>query len=157
MVTLSTICSLLGLALLAAIFAAQGRAIPNTVHWSDRDKFVPWFFRQEKFYRSFVVNLSFAGISLAIVGERPVVTPAFFDWDHASISLVANLLWGILAVALLRDGGDEIVGREWRRVTACLAVALLVFVFTIAASYSRQCAAREQQPCGLLATKTGHE
>ncbi len=62
MITFSVCLSLLILAFIAAIFSQQHN---DWVLNRDRHLYVPTFFQSEGFYRAFLINVSFAGISTA--------------------------------------------------------------------------------------------
>ncbi len=132
MISLSAIVLFLLLAFLNALFAVQGTLPPDVLR-KDKNKFTPWFFKMENFYRGFLVNLSFAGISLAMSDFPAIQTRRFVDLGNPMLWIVVNVIFGLLVTSALRDDDEEpIEPGYWRKVICWLIVGLFVFGATSA-------------------------
>ena len=100
MITLSICLSLIILALLAAVFSQQSSdwVLPN-----DLDMYFPPFFKSEGFYRAFLINLSFAGISTAASAIQFVTYTSFWTLCDPFLAILMNLGLGLFASMSLKS------------------------------------------------------
>lgn len=136
-ISLSSIFVLAGLAFLAAMLGVQGRPPPAEIVPSDQRPFIPRFFLTEGFYRSFLIHLAFAGVSISIAWEPGWSANRFWDWYHPTVPLVLNLIFGLFAVSALFDEVTEIAGVRWKHVRWILAIGIVVFLLSVGAAYKR--------------------
>ena len=93
-ITLSTSLCVILLAMIAAVFS---QPTADLVLESDRNLFLPPFFKQEGFYRAFLINLSFAGITTAATSLYRAVPTTFWIVRDPMLTLFLNLFIGTLA------------------------------------------------------------
>lgn len=127
MITLSICLLLVILALIAAIFSQLSS---DLVLPADRDLYFPPFFKSEGFYRSFLINLSFAGISTAAAAIQFVKYREFWMVCDPQLAIFLNLFFGLLAALCLRSASSEIESRKrWTWTAILLIVGVLMFGF----------------------------
>lgn len=129
MITLSICLLLVILALIAAIFSQLSSDLVLPV---DRDLYFPPFFKSEGFYRSFLINLSFAGISTAAAAIQFVKYQVFWMMCDPLLAIFLNLFFGLLAALCLRSASSEIESRKrWIWTIILLVVGMMMFGFAV--------------------------
>ena len=127
MITFSICLSLFILALLAAVFSQQ------TSDWvlpANRDLYFPPFFKSEGFYRAFLINLSFAGISTAASAIQFVKYSTFWMICDPLLSIFLNLGLGLFVAICLRSESTEIQSRKrWIWAIGLLSTGVVLFAF----------------------------
>lgn len=127
MITLSICLSLLLLAFLNAVFAQPSSDLVLPV---DRELYFPPFLKSEGFYRSFLINVTFAGISTAANGFHHVTYSQFLMVYDPLLAILLNLTLGIIAAISLRSDSRELLSRQritWVVIFLCIGVLLFVF------------------------------
>lgn len=129
MLTFSICLLLVILAIINAVFAQQ------TSDWvlpANRDLYYPPFLKSEGFYRAFLINLSFAGISVAATGIQHVRYVEFWMISDPLLAIFLNLGVGLFVAISLKSESAEIStdNRRWW-VRCLLAVGLLLFAFSV--------------------------
>lgn len=129
MITFSVCLSLVILALIAAIFSQQHNAWVLNI---DHDLYVPPFFLSEGFYRAFLINLSFAGISTAAGAIQHVRYTAFWMLNDPFLAILVNLGFGLLAALVLVADSTAIQSRRRKVWTTVMVVAgFICFGFAV--------------------------
>jgi hypothetical protein len=118
-ITLSVCLYLILLALIAAIFSQQHS---DWVLDTDRDKYFPPFLKSEGFYRAFLINLSFAGISTAATAIQHVKYTSFLTLCDPLLAILLNLSLGLFAALSLSAETKPFKRRERRLWTTCLVI-----------------------------------
>ena len=129
MITLSICLSLLLLAFLNAVFAQPSSDLVLPV---DRELYFPPFLKSEGFYRSFLINVTFAGIATAANGFNYVKYSQFLMVFDPLLAILLNLTLGIIAAISLRSDSRELLSRQriiW--VVIFLFIGILLFVFSV--------------------------
>lgn len=109
------------LALFAAWISAER---PSPTLEEDRDRFVPVAFRAEQLYRSFLINLSFAGVSVAAASQ--------LGMDVATVLIILNILAGNVSASILFDDTEIIrTGLRWLRVMLYVVGGAVVYSITV--------------------------
>lgn len=121
--------SLVILAVIAAIFAQQSS---DWVLPRDRDMYFPPFFKSEGFYRSFLINLSFAGISTAAAAIQFVKYQTIWMICDPLLAIFLNLGLGLFAALCLKSESSEIESKKrWGWSIGLLIAGTLLFGFAI--------------------------
>lgn len=129
MITFSICVSLVILALIAAIFAQQSS---DWVLPEDREMYFPPFFKSEGFYRSFLINLSFAGISTSAASIQFVKYDSFWMICDPLLAIFLNLGLGLFAALCLKSESSEIENRKrWGWSIGLLVAGALIFSFAV--------------------------
>jgi hypothetical protein len=108
----SSFLSILFLAFVAALFSVEGARSRSNVQRDPNSPYLRWFFTVEAFYRAFIVNLGFGGVSLALSVISVTSTWGFWDWNAPVLPLLANFIWGLIAAY---DLADEYRPPHWSR------------------------------------------
>lgn len=128
--TLATCAVFILLAFVAAVFA---QAPKDFVLPSDRELYVNPFFRSEGFYRSFLINLSFAGISTAATGAHFNNHQTFWVFLDPTLALVLNLVVGLMAsLLLLADSEPLRTQMRGKLVIGLVSIGFFAFIFSVA-------------------------
>lgn len=129
MITFSICVSLVILALIAAIFAQQSS---DWVLPKDREMYFPPFFKSEGFYRSFLINLSFAGISTAAAAIQFVKYKTFWMICDPLLAIFLNLGLGLFASLCLKSESSEIESnKRWVWSIGLLVIGTILFGFAV--------------------------
>lgn len=129
MITLSVCVSLILLAIIAAVFGQQHS---SWVLDTDRDRFFPPFFLSEGFYRAFLINLSFAGISAAAGAVQFVRYASFWMVCDPFLAILLNLSVGLFAALALSADSKEFKSSRRRNWTiVVVAAGVLCFGFAV--------------------------
>lgn len=91
-----------------------------------QEKTVWTFVRNERFIRSFIINLCFAGIVMAAT-SRDVAPVAFWDCNSRHFWLLINLFLAVLCVSILKDDTSEIRKERLRICILLLIASFAVF------------------------------
>ena len=130
MITL-TICVVL--ILLAGLNAFVG--LPSndwTILSKDRELFLPPILKSEGFYRSFLINITFASIATAAPGFQYVKYTRFFMWNDPLLAIVANFVLCIFVAISLRSDSIEIRwGRRAKMLVILFGVGALLFIYSV--------------------------
>ena len=129
MITFSTCICVVLLAFIAATFSQQ---TSDLVCQSDREFFVPPFFKSEGFYRAFLINLSFAGITTAATSLYTVSNTSFWILRDPMLAIFLNLLVGVLASFSLEVDSDPPKNRPrkcW--LTTLLILGILLYSLSV--------------------------
>lgn len=137
MVTFSTALVLAVLSLIAAGIATHGRPHPKNTLDDDSSDYVSSFYATEQFYRAFLVNLSFSGISLSMTTNGGP-TGKLLDWWNGGIYVVLNLLFVLFIVYIIRERDDEMTRSEAKRVGWTVTCGVLLYLLTLVAAGYRQ-------------------
>jgi hypothetical protein len=116
-----TIC--ISLIVLAALNAFFGQSSSDWVLPEDRELYFPPFLKSEGFYRSFLINLTFASIATAANGFQHVRYTQFLMWNDPLLAILFNLVLCIFAAVSLRSDSREVRGKG--------RIGWLVFLFLI--------------------------
>lgn len=113
------------LAFLAALFSVEAARLRANVQREPNSPYLRWFFTVEAFYRAFIVNLSFGGVSLALslIGFRSQW--GFWDFDNPVLPLLLSFIWGLVAAHELADDYLPPPKRKWW----VIAVGVLLYVY----------------------------
>lgn len=95
-----------------------------------------WFFETENFYRNFLVNLSFSGITLSVVGSQ---SNDLLDWHSPLFWVVVNLMAIVFAVSEIKNTEDCIKEDRKNRITLIMTVGIFIFAASYGAACFRQC------------------
>ena len=121
MITFSVCVSLILLAVIAAIFSQQHS---DWVLDIDRHRFFPPFFKSEGFYRAFLINLSFAGVSTAAGALQNVKYVLFWMICDPFLAILLNLGLGLFAALSLTAETKEFRTTERRYWTVALGAEI---------------------------------
>jgi hypothetical protein len=137
MISLSVTTVLLVLSVIAAAIGTHGRMIPpNVLNDAQQKKFILPFYATLRFYRSSLVNLAFAAISLSMT------TPGhpkqrWWDWWDPGISVALNFLFVLVVAYFLDDRDDEMTATDRKKALHISVVGLIIYVFAIGAGAYR--------------------
>ncbi len=129
MITL-TIC--IGLVLLAGLNAFFGLPSNDWILPKDRELFLPPIFKSEGFYRSFLINITFASIATAATGFQYVRYTRFFMWNDPLLAIFSNLVLCVFAAISLRSDSTETRGRRRAKMLMILfGIGAGLFVYSV--------------------------
>jgi hypothetical protein len=140
MITLASAVFLVVMAIVAAVYSAIGvRATPPNVTDMDRDKYVRPFYLVESFYRDCLINLSIAGVSVALSAGIPQGGSQFWDWGNPLLYLGLIFLAGLIVSVVLHDDQELVFsGPPLRRTLLMSLVVVVLFCGSVACVHSAQ-------------------
>lgn len=136
--TLGALLAIILCAILAAWISMQATPHSKDVLSPEKQNYEPWwsFFHNERFYRSFLVNLSFGGVSISI-GIVPVISD-FYDLSNPFVWVLLNLSVSAFAVSVLKDSNDPVTAKRRNLVRGTIIFAFVMFGLAAWAACDRQ-------------------
>ena len=125
---LSSILFIFILAFVSALFSVEGARQRSNVQREANSPYLRWFFTVEAFYRAFITNLSFGGVSLSLSIIAFQSRWGFWDWDNPVLPLLLNFIWGLVTAHEL---GDDYLPPHWRKWWVIVG-GLLLYIYASA-------------------------
>jgi hypothetical protein len=128
-----SIALLIILALINASASSLFSSNAQNLYATDKKRFLHKLFVAEGWYRSVAVNLSFAGIALALTSAPLQRNPWLINAILNPVLLVfVNLIAGCLAAIMLHDDLESPGGvRGWIRTAVPVMICCTVFIVTV--------------------------
>src|SRR5438309_2353094 len=104
MIVVTTTLLIVVLAIFNAMFS---QPTDDFVLRADENRFYPSFIASQGFVRSCLINLSFAGISLALASGNNNTNDWYFGWFHPGLATGLNLFFGFIVSVCLRNDRDS--------------------------------------------------
>lgn len=144
MIIVSTTVLIVVLVVFNAMFS---QSTDDFVLRADEKRFFPAFIESEGFVRSCLINLSFAGISIAIASRNTNVKDWYFGWFNPGLATALNLFFGfIVSFCLRNDRASAWAGPKRKVVGGFIGVAAILFLYAVAASANRETSAASDNP-----------
>lgn len=143
------------LVLLAFFNAMFSQPTADFVLREDEKRFLPAFFKSEAFVRSCLINLSFAGISIAIASSNTNEKDWYYAWFNPPLAVLLNLISGFLvSFSLKNDRGSVWDGPRRKGVVVFIIFAAILFIYAVATSANREASALADSPNPKFSAET---
>lgn len=86
------------------------------------------FLVNERFFRNFIINMSFSGMALAVT--TPTTPVSFFDPHNPMFLIFSHFAMVVICVSILHDNPREITQQRWPVVRNIFFSSLLLLIFS---------------------------